>query len=61
MKELDVPCIYMQIVGHYFYIRIQKSLHFVESSNSQASRKYYMNIDNPFEQLKGYSNKWNIY
>lgn len=36
-------------------------MHFVESSNSQASKKYYLSIDDAFEQLRKYSENWNIY
>ena len=50
----------MNVVGFYFYIKLQKETHFVESSNT-SSKKYYLRLNNPFPALEKYSHTHNIY
>ena len=45
--EMKIPCIFVSTVGFFFYVRLQKEIHFVESSNTN-SKKYYMRITDPF-------------
>ena len=50
----------MNVVGFYFYIKLQKETHFVESSNT-SSKKYYLRLNNPFPALMDYSMQTNIF
>ncbi len=49
--NLKVPCIFITVVGFFFYVRLQKEIHFVEMSNT-ISKKYYLRISDPFPELK---------
>ena len=51
MWDLDIGCIFITVVGYFFHLRMQKNIHFVESSNT-ASKKYYMRLTDPFPELK---------
>lgn len=46
--------------GYYFYVRLQKKTHFVESSNT-SSKKYYLRISDPFPELLQHANENNVY
>lgn len=52
MDQLDIPCVFVGCLGHYYYVRLQKNMHFVESSNTQAAKKFYLSIDSPFPHLQ---------
>jgi hypothetical protein len=58
--DIGVPCIFITMVGFFFYVRSQKQLHFVESSNTKG-KKYYMRVTNPFPELLEYANKQQFY
>ena len=58
--DLDIPGIFINIVGFFFHIRLQKQTHFVQSSNT-SSKKYYLRLNNPFPELLDYSNKIDIF
>lgn len=57
--RLNVPVVFITIVGFYVYVRNQARLHFVESENT-SSKKYYMRLHDPFPSLQQYSSQWNI-
>jgi hypothetical protein len=57
--SLNIPVVFITVVGFYVYVRNQQRLHFVESENT-TSKKYYMRLNDPFPALKSYSSQWNI-
>jgi len=48
------------VVGFFFYVRSQKEINFVESSNTSA-KKYFLRISNSFEELSQYAEANDIY
>lgn len=60
MWFLDIPCIFIKIVGFFMHVRLQKQLHFVESSKT-TSQKYYLRITDPFPELSAYAQQLSVY
>lgn len=57
--RLNVPVVFITVVGFYVYIRSQVRLHFVESEKI-SSKKYYMRLHDPFPALQQHASQWNI-
>ena len=56
----ETPCIFITVVGFFFHIRLQKQIHFVESSNTN-SKKYYLRLADPFPELEKYAFTHNVH